>query len=69
LRNAPGKTRAVIYDFLVSPPDLGGGWEDAAFNLERLFFQRELRRIVENGPEALHSLHDLRLNYHLLADQ
>ncbi|HRZ06859.1 MAG TPA: helicase-related protein [Candidatus Competibacteraceae bacterium] len=75
LRNAPGKTRAVIYDFLVSPPDLGGGWEDAAFNLERSFFQRELRRIVEfcwmaeNGPEALHSLHDLRLNYHLLADQ
>jgi len=50
LRNAPGKTRAVIYDFLVSPPDLGGGWEDAAFNLERSFFQRELRRIVEFCP-------------------
>jgi DNA phosphorothioation system restriction enzyme len=74
LRNAPDKTRAVIHDFIVRPPDLGGGWDDEAFNLERSFFQRELRRIVEfcrmaeNGPEALHSLHDLRLNYHLLAD-
>jgi len=74
LRNAPGKTRAVIHDFIVRPPDLGGGWDDEAFNLERSFFQRELQRIVEfcrmaeNGPEALHSLHELRLNYHLLAD-
>lgn len=73
LRNAPGKTRAVIHDFIVRPPDLGGALDDAAFNLERSFFQRELQRIVEfcrmaeNGPEALHSLHDLRLNYHLLA--
>jgi len=74
LRNAPGKTRAVIYDFIVRPPDLGGGLDDEAFNLERAFFQRELRRIVEfcrmaeNGPEALHALRELRLNYHLLAD-
>lgn len=74
LRNASGKTRAVIYDFIVRPPDLGGGLDDEAFNLERAFFQRELRRIVEfcrmaeNGPEALHSLRELRLNYHLLAD-
>lgn len=74
LRNAPGKTRAIIYDFIVRPPDLGGGLDDEAFNLERAFFQRELRRIVEfcrmaeNGPEALHSLRELRLNYHLLAD-
>ncbi len=48
--------------------------DDEAFNLERAFFQRELRRIIEfcrmaeNGPEALHSLRELRLNYHLLAD-
>jgi superfamily II DNA or RNA helicase len=74
LRNAPGKMRAVIHDFIVTPPDLGGGADDAAFNLERALFQRELRRIVafcrtaENGPEALHTLRDLRLNYHLLAD-
>lgn len=74
LRNAPGKTRAVIYDFIVRPPDLGGGLDDEAFNLERAFFQRELRRIVEfcrmaeNRPEALHALRELRLNYHLLAD-
>ncbi|MDS4069331.1 MAG: DEAD/DEAH box helicase family protein [Candidatus Competibacter sp.] len=73
LRNAPGKARAVIHDFIVRPPDLGGSLDDEAFNLERAFFQRELQRIVEfcqmaeNGPEALHSLHELRLNYHLLA--
>ncbi|MFO1421588.1 MAG: hypothetical protein U1F59_11765 [Candidatus Competibacteraceae bacterium] len=64
----------MIHDFIVRPPDLGGSLDDEAFNLERSFFQRELRRIVEfcqmaeNGPEALHSLHELRLNYHLLAD-
>ncbi|MFO1432241.1 MAG: DNA phosphorothioation system restriction enzyme [Candidatus Competibacteraceae bacterium] len=73
LRNAPGKTRALIYDFIIRPPDLGGSLDDEAFNLERSFFQRELSRIVEfcrtaeNGPEALHSLHDLRLRYNLLS--
>ena len=73
LRNAPGKTRAIIYDFFIRPPDLGGHLDDEAFNLERSFFQRELRRIVEfcrtaeNGPEALHSLHDLRIVYYLLS--
>jgi len=75
LRNSPGKSRAIIYDFFVQPPDLGGKLDDDGFNMERSFFQRELSRIVEfcrmaeNAPEALHSLHDLRLNYHLLADQ
>jgi len=73
LRNAPGKKRAVIYDFIVSPPDFGGGLDDAAFNMERSFFRRELSRIVEfchmaeNGPEAMHSLHKLRLKYNLIA--
>ena len=73
LRNASGKTRAIIYDLIVRPPDLGGNLDDNAFNLERTFFQRELRRIVEfcrtaeNGPEALHSLQDLRLRYNLLS--
>ena len=74
LRNAPGKNRAVIYDFIVSPPDLGGRLDDDGFNMERSFFKRELSRIVEfcrmaeNGPEALHSLRDLRLNYNLLSE-
>lgn len=74
LRNAPGKNRAVIYDFVVQPPDLGGRLDDDGFNMERSFFQRELRRIVEfcrmaeNGPEALHSLHGLRLDYNLLSE-
>lgn len=74
LRNAPGKTRAIIYDFIVQPPDLGGNLDDSGFNMERSFFQKELRRIVEfarmaeNGPEALHSLHDLRLHYNLIAE-
>lgn len=74
LRNSPGKNRAIIYDFFVQPPDLGGKMEDNGFNMERSFFQRELSRIVEfcrmaeNGPEALHSLHDLRLKYNLLSE-
>ena len=74
LRNAPGKNRAIIYDFFVQPPDLGGKLDDDGYNMERSFFQRELSRIVEfcrmaeNGPEALHSLHDLRLKYNLLSE-
>lgn len=74
LRNAPGKDRAIIYDFIIQPPDLGGRLDDNAFNMERSFFQRELRRIVEfcrtaeNGPEALHSLQALRLKYNLLSE-
>lgn len=74
LRNSPGKNRAIIYDFFVQPPDLGSKLNDDGFNMERSFFQRELSRIVEfcrmaeNGPEALHSLHDLRLKYNLLSE-
>lgn len=73
LRNAAGKNRAIIYDFFVSPPDLGGKLDDSGFNMERSFFQKELSRIVEfcrmaeNGPEALHHLHALRLKYNLLS--
>lgn len=74
LRNAPGKNRAIIYDFIVRPPDLGGRLDDEGFNMERSFFQRELKRIVEfcrtaeNGPEALHSIHDLRMHYNLISE-
>jgi superfamily II DNA or RNA helicase len=72
LRNAPGKERAIIYDLFVSPPDLGGDVDEAAFNLERSFLQRELARTVEfcrtaeNGPEALATLLPLRKRYNLL---
>jgi len=75
LRNAQGKNRAIIYDFIIEPPDLEGRLDDNGFNMERSFFQRELARIVEfcrmaeNGPEALHSLQDLRLKYNLLSEE
>ena len=68
-----GKRRAVIYDFIVEPPDFGGNLDEASFNLERRFFERELKRIVEfcasaeNGPAALHQLEPLRRKYNLLA--
>jgi superfamily II DNA or RNA helicase len=68
-----GKKRAIIYDFIVRPPDLGGSISDGAFNLERNMFQRELVRILEfcesaeNGPSALLDLHPLRLQYNMLA--
>jgi len=74
LRNSPGKQRAVIYDFIVSPPNFGGGEDDEAFNLERRFFRRELSRIsefcrmAENGPEALASLRQLRIQYNLISN-
>ena len=33
LRNSPGKNRAIIYDFFVQPPDLGGKLNDDGFNM------------------------------------
>ncbi len=74
LRHSPGKKRAIIHDFIIQPPDFGGTLDDDAFNLERSFFQRELKRITEfcqtaeNGPEALHALRELRLAYNLIAN-
>jgi superfamily II DNA or RNA helicase len=73
LRNSPGKRIAYIYDFVVNPPDYSGGSDDAAFNLERKLFQRELGRIVEfcqtaeNGPIAVQQLSHLLKKYNLLS--
>jgi superfamily II DNA or RNA helicase len=73
LRHADDKKRAIIHDFIIEPPDFGGTLDDAAFNLERSFFQRELKRITEfcktaeNGPEAMHVLRDLRAKYNLIS--
>ena len=73
LRHAPGKDRAIIHDFIIQPPDLGGQLDDEAFNLERSFFERELKRIAEfcrtaeNGPEAIAALRNLRSNFNLIA--
>lgn len=74
LRRADGKDRADIWDFIVSPPDLGGKVDDALFNLERRMFQRQLARVLEfcqtaeNGDAARNVLIDLRRRYNLLAD-
>ena len=73
LRKAPGKHEAIIYDFVMEPPELGGEMADEAFNLERRFFARELKRIdefcatAENGPSAKASLLALRRKYNLLS--
>jgi DNA phosphorothioation system restriction enzyme len=73
LRKSEGKEFSVIYDFVVTPPDLSGDVDDKAFNMERNLFRRELVRITdfcetaENGPEALQSLQNLRKKYNLLA--
>jgi superfamily II DNA or RNA helicase len=75
LRRAPGKSRAVIYDFIVKPPNFGGGEDEKAFNVERRLFRRELERVLdfcqtaENGPAALNQLQDLRLQYNLIGYQ
>ena len=74
LRRAAGKTRAIIYDFIVQPPDFGGEANDKSFNLERKLFRRELERVLEfcasaeNGPVSLNKLNDLRLRYNLLGN-
>lgn len=68
-----GKKRAVIYDFIIVPPDFGSGADDRLFNIERKLFGRELQRIcefcdsAENGPAALHILKPLRIKYNLVA--
>lgn len=73
LRKAEGKRFAEIYDFIIEPPDLAAGTEDAAFNLERSMFARELKRIsefcrtAENGPEAAEVIRDLCLKYNLIS--
>jgi DNA phosphorothioation system restriction enzyme len=73
LRNAPGKNLAIIYDFIVIPPNMDGMIDSSAFNMERNLFKRELVRIcefcetAENGPEALAGLLDLRRQYNLLS--
>jgi superfamily II DNA or RNA helicase len=73
LRRAPGKHEAMLYDFVMEPPELGGEMDDDAFNLERRFLARELRRIdefcstAENGPSAKASLLALRIKYNLLS--
>jgi len=73
LRRAPGKDKAVIYDFVVEPPDMDGQENDHAFNLERRLFQSELKRISEfcqtalNGFAALETLSRIRKKYNLIA--
>jgi DNA phosphorothioation system restriction enzyme len=73
LRKAPGKDKAVIYDFVVVPPPMDGDVNDHAFNLERRLFQSELKRISEfcqtalNGFAALETLAPLRKHYNLIA--
>ena len=73
LRKAAGKHEALLYDFYMEPPELGGEMDEDAFNLERRFFAKELRRIdefcetAENGHQARASLLSLRRKYNLLA--
>jgi DNA phosphorothioation system restriction enzyme len=73
LRTSPGKDHAVIYDFIVIPPDMDESLDGSSFQMERKLFKRELARIcefcetAENGPEALAGLLDLRRKYDLLS--
>ena len=75
LRDAPDKPYATIYDFIVLPPDMDGDYDDAAFNLERRFLERELTRVREfcstalNSEEAMAKLLNLRIEYNLVASR
>src|SRR5690606_31947159 len=70
LRLAEGKSKAELYDFIVTPPT--EALDESTFDVERRLVRRELERVVEfaggamNREEALTSLLDLRERYHLL---
>ena len=70
LRLHPGKTKALIYDFVTVPPADAVG--DANFKVERNLVRRELERVALfarlalNGPAALAELESLRTQYNLL---
>lgn len=72
LRPSPGKTKAVIYDFFVVPPDLSKDYGLAGRRWERSLFGRELTRILEfcecanNGITERAKLLDLRQAYDLM---
>jgi DNA phosphorothioation system restriction enzyme len=72
LRKSEGKKKAVIYDFVVAPPETDP--DDATFNIERRLFKSELKRIDEfcetalNRFKALDVVLDLRKRYNLLGD-
>ena len=73
LRKAPGKKNAIIYDFIVTPPDFGGEIDDNAFNMERELFRRELKRVAEfcrlaeNGPQEINKIKEIRKKYNLIS--
>lgn len=70
LRRAPGKDKAEIYDFIVTPPDEYS--DQTHFNVDRQLFKKELTRVATfarsavNGPEALGRLLPLRERFNLL---
>jgi superfamily II DNA or RNA helicase len=72
LRPSPGKTKAVIFDFFVVPPEFNTEHGDAGRRWERSLFARELTRILEfcecadNRDTARAKLLDLRIEYDLL---
>ena len=51
LRKSDGKKKAVIYDFVVAPPETDP--DDDTFNIERRMFKSELKRIDEFCETAL----------------
>jgi len=72
LRNSSGKDFARIWDFIVSPPELG---DDEVFSCDRKMVRSELRRVIEfcqtaqNRDAAADVLLGLRRRYNLLADE
>jgi DNA phosphorothioation system restriction enzyme len=72
LRKSEGKTMAVIYDFVVAPPQSDSN--EQYFNIERRMFRSELKRIDEfcqtaiNQFKASEVIRDLRIRYNLLGN-
>jgi superfamily II DNA or RNA helicase len=72
LRKAEGKKKAVIYDFVIAPPETDT--DDTTFNTERRMFKSELIRIDEfcktalNCHQAAKVVLGLRQRYNLLGN-
>lgn len=73
LRNAQGKRRSEVFDFVISPPECVTAENNQAYSTSRALFARELSRIsafcqhAQNGPSAMGRLTSLRKRFGVIA--
>jgi DNA phosphorothioation system restriction enzyme len=74
LRRAPGKKRAEIFDFFVSPPLSDIGPSSPEYPVVRRLFGNQIRRaqefaaLAENAPQARAALRDVTTHFNLFSE-